>query len=391
MAVKILVVDDEPDMEILIKQKFRRQVREGQFEFLFAANGLEALETLAGEPGIDMVLSDINMPEMDGLTLLSKLADLDQLIKAVIITAYGDMENIRVAMNRGAFDFLTKPIDFKDLEITIKKTLKLMEQLRRAVDEHQQLQTIQREMEIARNLQQSILPRKFTGFPGDARVDLHAMMIPARQVGGDFYDFFHIDDHHLGVVIADVCGKGFPAALFMMMSRTMIRTNAMAGMGPHECLFTVNNLLCADNPEDMFVTVFYGLINSKTGEMQYSNGGHNPPLIMDAAKNIRMLEHGDGMALGVFPGAPYLLRQTRLAKGDTLVLYTDGVTEAENAGEEFFGNHRLHAALKEATAPDAAFMIAALLDAIRRFTGDMAQADDITALVLRFLSEPFHG
>ncbi|WP_445384389.1 response regulator [Robiginitalea sp. IMCC44478] len=127
---KILVVDDETDLEVLIKQKFRKQIRQNDYEFLFAYNGKEALEKLSQDPGVDLVLSDINMPEMDGLTLLSKLHDLNPLLKAVIVSAYGDMDNIRTAMNRGAFDFITKPINFEDLTITMEKTLKHVNQLK---------------------------------------------------------------------------------------------------------------------------------------------------------------------------------------------------------------------------------------------------------------------
>ncbi|HYJ64592.1 MAG TPA: adenylate/guanylate cyclase domain-containing protein [Parafilimonas sp.] len=126
---KILVVDDEADLEILIKQKFRKQIRDGQYEFLFAGNGKEALTTLEQNANIEVLLSDINMPEMDGLTLLTKLAELNTLTKAVIVSAYGDMENIRTAMNRGAFDFITKPVNFDDLNITIQKTLNHVKQL----------------------------------------------------------------------------------------------------------------------------------------------------------------------------------------------------------------------------------------------------------------------
>ena len=136
---KILVVDDETDLEVLIKQKFRKQIRNNEYEFLFAYNGVEALERLTQEPDTDLVLSDINMPEMDGLTLLSKIHEVNPLLKAVIVSAYGDMDNIRTAMNRGAFDFVTKPINFEDLTITMEKTLEHVRQLRdtlRAVKEN---------------------------------------------------------------------------------------------------------------------------------------------------------------------------------------------------------------------------------------------------------------
>jgi len=139
MKAKILVVDDEADLQLLIKQKFRRQIREQEYEFIFAENGYKALEALAEHPDVDMVLSDINMPEMDGLTLLVRLGELSPILKSVIVSAYGDMDNIRTAMNRGAYDFLTKPIDFKDLEVTMEKTLAYVAQLRetlRAVREN---------------------------------------------------------------------------------------------------------------------------------------------------------------------------------------------------------------------------------------------------------------
>jgi len=127
---KILVVDDEADLEALIKQKFRQKIREKDYEFLFAMNGVKALEQLDQHHDVDMVLSDINMPEMDGLTLLSKISDQHGLLKAVIVSAYGDMDNIRTAMNRGAFDFITKPVNFDDLEITMQKTLKQVQQMK---------------------------------------------------------------------------------------------------------------------------------------------------------------------------------------------------------------------------------------------------------------------
>ena len=127
---KILVVDDETDMEVLIKQKFRQKIRDHSYEFVFAGNGNEALAKLSQHPDVDIVLSDINMPEMDGLTLLTRLHELSPLIKAVIVSAYGDMENIRLAMNRGAFDFLTKPVNFEDMQLTVQKTIQHVGQLR---------------------------------------------------------------------------------------------------------------------------------------------------------------------------------------------------------------------------------------------------------------------
>ena len=230
--MKILVVDDEADLELLIRQKFRKQIQSGAYTFMFARNGVEALDQLDHDRDIEVVLTDINMPEMDGLTLLVKLSELDRVLRAVVVSAYGDLDNIRTAMNRGAFDFLTKPIDFADLEITVEKTIKQVAQLRQALREHARLEAVQHELEMAHTMQQSILPRIFPPFPERHEFDLFGEMIPAHMVGGDFYDLFLVDDDHLGLVIADVADKGVPAALFMMMSRTLLRARALNKLPP---------------------------------------------------------------------------------------------------------------------------------------------------------------
>src|SRR5215470_7793266 len=143
MAAKILVTDDEADLELLIRQRFRKKILQNEYEFVFAGNGLEALEKLEAHQDIHVVLTDLNMPVMDGLTLLARVAELQRIIKVVIVSAYGDMANIRTAMNRGAFDFLTKPIDFQDFEITISKTLRHVEEAKQAATARHQLAAVQ--------------------------------------------------------------------------------------------------------------------------------------------------------------------------------------------------------------------------------------------------------
>ena len=155
---KILVVDDEPDLEPLMLQRMRRQIRGGRYQFVFAGNGVEALQRLNEDASIDMVLSDINMPQMDGLTLLDQIPEVSPNIRAVIISAYGDMKNIRTAMNRGAFDFVTKPVDFEDLQVTIDRTLRHLDEWREAVSSHDKLVALENELDIASKIQQSILP-----------------------------------------------------------------------------------------------------------------------------------------------------------------------------------------------------------------------------------------
>jgi sigma-B regulation protein RsbU (phosphoserine phosphatase) len=382
MAVKILVVDDEPDLEVVIRQKFRRHIREGQFSFLFARNGIEALQTLRQDPAIDLVLTDINMPEMDGLTLLVKLNELNLLLKAVIVSAYGDMENIRTAMNRGAADFLTKPIDFNDMEITVKKTLDQLQTLRQAVCEHDQLVAIRNELDIASHIQQSILPRTF---PPRHDFEIFAEMIPAREVGGDFYDFFLIDDERLGLIVGDVSGKGVPAALFMAVTRTLLKSTALAGLAPAECLRRVNNLLCLDNASEMFVTVFYGILNVRTGRLAYSNGGHNPPYLLRPGSSAERLAGTGDLVLGALPSGQYHEKTTSLARGDGLFLYTDGITEAMDATSDLFSDQRLAAFLGESNGGAPEQLIRGAIDAVKRHCGATPQSDDITALAVRYL------
>ena len=383
MPAKLLVVDDEPDLELLIRQKFRRQIRNDEFQFEFARSGVEALQKLAEEPDIDLVLTDINMPEMDGLTLLQKLNELNRLLKAVIVSAYGDMENIRIAMNRGASDFITKPIDFQDLEITINKTLRQLEELKHAVLEHDQLVTIRKELDIASHIQQSILPRTFPPFPDRTEFDIFAAMIPAREVGGDFYDFFLIGDDRLGCVIGDVSGKGVPAALFMAVSRTLLRSTALTGTPPTQCLQQVNRLLCLENSAEMFVTIFYGVLNTRTGAFEYVNGGHNPPYLLRHGGAVEPLESTGGTVLGAIDGVTYRAKSITLEAGDQLLLYTDGVTEAMDSAGKLYSEQRLQQCLRgmDAAGPEA--LVHAVADEVKRYAGTAPQNDDITVLAIR--------
>ena len=236
MPIKILSVDDEMDLELLLTQYFRRKIRKGEYEFVFAHNGLEALTMMVKHPDIEIILSDINMPEMDGLTLLAKLNEMrNPALKVIMVSAYGDMGNIRQAMNNGAFDFATKPIDLDDLSVTIEKAIEQIEYVHQSQAEHSQLESLKGDLAIASEIQQAILPSVFPPFPElAAQIDIAASMTPAKDVGGDFYDFFRIDDDRIGFVMADVSGKGIPAAIFMAVSRTLIRATGIRGGAPSD-------------------------------------------------------------------------------------------------------------------------------------------------------------
>lgn len=386
MAVKILSVDDELDLEVLLTQYFRRQIRKGEYEFAFAHNGLEALQKLLETPDFDIILSDINMPEMDGLTLLAKVNELkNPAMKCIMVSAYGDMDNIRSAMNKGAFDFATKPIDLDDLSRTIEKAIEQVRYIRESQQEHNQLESIKNDLAIAGEIQQTILPRSFPPFPELTEVvDIYASMTPAKDVGGDFYDFFQIDDERIGLVIADVSGKGVPASLFMAVSRTLLRATALRGVSSAECLTYANKLLCKESLDSMFVTVFYGIYHYKTGMMDYTNAGHNPPYLLRGGRTVECLPVASNFVVGVFDDIEFESNTLTFGIGDTLLLYTDGVTEAFNDKREQFSESNLQdilASMHESSS--AKGVVTSVLQSVKTFSGDYPQSDDITLLSLQ--------
>ena len=385
MISRIMVVDDEPDLEVLITQKYRRKIRNNELEFVFARNGLDALDKLQNNGDIDIVLTDINMPEMDGLTLLTNLNEKYPLLKSVIVSAYGDMANIRIAFNRGAFDFLTKPIDFKDLEITIDKTLHEARLLKQAESDRNRLAALHNELEIARDIQAAMVPQNFPAFPEKKEFEIFAHMTPAKKVGGDFYDFFFIDDDQLGFIIGDVSGKGVPAALFMAVSRTLLKSTALSGLSPSECLSRVNKLLRAEKTNAMFVTVFYGILNIKTGEVEYCNGGHNPPLIVSNNMKIEQLDLTENFVVGAISSSTYNSKKIKLDEGDSLLLHTDGVTEAMNLNNEQYTDERLVKCLENTKHLSVTELVTRLSDDVKGFTTGAEQSDDITIMALKYL------
>lgn len=387
MAVKILSVDDELDLEVLLTQYFRRKIRKGEYEFHFAHNGLEALQMVLQQKDFDIILSDINMPEMDGLTLLTRINELrNPALKCIMVSAYGDMGNIRSAMNNGAFDFATKPIDLEDLSRTIEKAIEQIDFVRTSQCEHNQLESIKGDLAVAGEIQQAILPSKFPPFPDLVdKVDIFASMTPAKDVGGDFYDFFQIDADRIGFVIADVSGKGIPAALFMAVSRTLIRSTGLRGIPSNECISYANRLLCNESLDAMFVTVFYGIYTISTGVIDYTNAGHNPPYLLRRNNVVEALPLSQNFIVGVFDDFVYTNSTLTLEPGDALILYTDGVTEAFNEGKQQFGEKGLEKTLKSVPGADSKEIIEAIKEDVTDFSGNEPQSDDITILSLKRL------
>ena len=238
---------------------------------------------------------------------------------------------------------------------------------------------IKAELEVARALQMAILP---AAFPATAGCDGAARMIPATTMGGDFYDFIELPDGRIGLVIADVSGKGVPAAFFMAVARTNLRDLAAHHADPGACLAETNEVLCTQNPLDLFVTVFYCVFDPESGVLTYANGGHNPPYVHHPDGSVETLDGAGGLALGVMPGVVFPDHTTRLLPGDRLLLYTDGVTEAFNPSDEAYGTQRLLAEVQAPGDGAAAALIERICRSVTSFAGTAPQSDDITLTVL---------
>ena len=384
MAFRILSVDDEMDMQELLRQKFRKKIRKGEYEFFFATNGEEAIELLQNNLNIDMVLADINMPIMDGLSMLTEISKFNfPMLKVVMISAYGDMRNIRMAMNRGAFDFINKPIDFADLELTIIKTKDRIDYLKSQQEELNRLTSFEDEVKSAARIQAELLP-DINGFcKRYQEIEMGSFIKPAKFIGGDFYNVLHIDDKHIGFVIADVSGKGIIAASFMLLSSTAISIYGQNELNPNTVLQKANEYMAKDNAESMFTTVFYGILNVETGTFSYSNAGHNPPMLL-RDNEVTVIEPTQNPAIGVMEGVKFNSKEIQLKPGDLLLMFTDGVSEAQNIDNEEYGEERIKKVILNNSNNSPEELNNSIFDSLEDFRGNAEQFDDITIYSFRY-------
>lgn len=238
------------------------------------------------------------------------------------------------------------------------------------------------ELSLATDIQAHMLPSIFPPFPEHKEIDLYAIMHPAKEVGGDFYDFFMLDDTHLAVVIADVSGKGVPAALFMVIAKTLIKNHAQMGLSPAEVFSKVNQMLCEGNDAALFVTAWLGVLDLTDGKLTYVNAGHNPPLIKKGDGGFEFLASRPAFVLAGMDGVRYRQYELTMAPGDRLFLYTDGVTEATNRKNELYGNDRMKMFMNKHAKDSACDIIAGLRSEVDAFQGADHQFDDITMLML---------
>lgn len=344
----------------------RSRERQGRRQARFIRHQMQQLATRLDEGARRGILEDLERIEQAGRPISMQQSHgehLDRIVDEFGILALG-------------FQNLVGRVGAQYQELD-----RLVQELREALRAKTQFIALQQELEIARKMQLSILPREFQPRNG---LELHATMLPAKEIGGDFYDFFALDQHRVALVVADVSGKGVPAAFFMAVSRTLLRAIAQFSDRPGHCLAQLNDLLAADNEEMMFVTLFYAIFDTRDGNCSYANAGHNPPYLLRADGSVEALPSTGGMALAVMDGLVFKEGSLTLGPGDGLFLYTDGITEACAPGDVLYGDARLIAALHEIGALPVREIPTRMVALIKEFEAGGAQADDITCLMARY-------
>jgi sigma-B regulation protein RsbU (phosphoserine phosphatase) len=400
----VLVVDDTPaNIKVLM------ETLKDDYRIVAAVNGQRALQLAASDPNPDIILLDVMMPEMDGYEVCAKLkTDVKTRdIPIIFVTAMSDTQDETKGFELGAVDYITKPISPPVVLARVKNHLELkkareilknqnlileqrVEERTREVLELQKSEfelrvakeKVENELNIAAQIQKGILPSSFPAYPDRKEFELHAFMRPARYIGGDFYDFFFIDDNTLAIVMADVSDKGVPAALFMMVSRTLINSLAVDNRSPSAVLEKANNIMCRNNDSGMFVTVFLAFYDVSSGKLTATNGGHSASLIIDRDGTSREWATTHGPALGFMEELPYKEETVDLKVGQILFLYTDGVTEAMSPGNELFGLDRLQELLKRKHNFKLDRLCSDIEISLSEFQEDQ-QFDDITMLALK--------
>ena len=372
----VLAVDDTPENLDVVKG-----ILTPEYIVKAAISGPMALKIVEKQPP-DLILLDIMMPDMSGYEVCEKLkANPDTKdIPVIFLTAMNQTADEASGFKLGASDYITKPVNPPILEARVKTHLALNKAY--SIIKAQK-DRMEEELNVGRNIQMSMVPLEFPAFPDRDEFDLHALLKPAREVGGDFYDFFLVGQDELCVVIGDVSGKGVPAALFMAVTRTMVKTRAADDKSPASIITQVNDELSVDNSESMFVTLFLGIFNTRTGEFRYTNAGHNPPYVKRVDGEIETINQLHGPIAGAVDGLAYKQDSLVMNPGDLLLMFTDGVSEAMDAGSNLYGEQRIIDYLSNMDGSDPDNAVNGLAGSVDDYAGEEPQFDDITILALR--------
>lgn len=372
---RILVVDDN----LVNRMTLSRSLEQLGYQVELAEDGEQAIRLVA-EQEFDLLLLDILMPKLDGFQVLTLLQDTGQLqaLPVIVISALDDMDSVVRGIEMGAEDFLPKPFDPTLLRARIGASLE-KKRLREA-----EQAVVEREYHTAAGIQRGILPKQLPSIPG---WQLGATISPARQVGGDFYDFIQIDDSRLGLVVGDVSDKGFPAALVMAMYVALMRSEARHESSPTRLLQITNRRLIDMNPSSGFITLLYGILDVASGEFAYARAGHHLPLIVHGDGSIEEPTAETGQPLGLFDDPLIDEHILQVGHNDCILLYTDGIPDATDHAGATFGDDgfREWIGRKHAQAPQA--LCDALVRDLVEYQQPHGQFDDMTVLAFRFAGE----
>jgi phosphoserine phosphatase RsbU/P len=383
----LLVVDDNEDNRYTLT---RRLNREGYKNLTMASNGREALDKLKAQQPFDLVLLDIMMPDMNGYEVLEQVKATPALrdIPIIMISSLDEIESVIRCIELGAEDYLNKPFNPTLLRARVGASLekkRLRDEVRR------NMERLAQELDSARALQLAMLPRQFPTCSPSHPVAVHAIMEPAREVGGDLYDCFYAGEHTFCFLVGDVSGKGASAAMFMARARSLVRITVNLwrdwrtdDIDPGALLEAVNRELCENNDDRMFVTMFLGLIDTRSGFVSFVNAGHPPAYLVSATGETKQIDSKPAMPLGIRRQTRFQTRTLQIRAGDALFVYSDGAFEALNDKGDLFSIERLGQLLREANAAEPREMVRVIKDAVDAFTGCAPRADDVTALALRW-------
>jgi len=353
-------------------------LRKEGFDVVVADSRAMAASVLAKGP-VDMVITDVKLPDGDGIEILRHIKAAAPETLVIVMTAFGSTQTAVAALKLGAHDYLTKPFEMLEVKARVRSLLKA-KSYSDAVRE-----ASERDLRIAREIQMGLLPADVPARTKGTGLDVHALLDPAQQVGGDLYEVLRLADDRVLVAVGDVSGKGIPAALFMAVTMTLLRSMARQAATPDEILRRVNDELLDQNPRGMFVTLQCLIFDLSKRRVTCSSAGHHQAALVAPGQPPRLVFPSSGRVLGLLPDNDLPAETLELKPGETLVLFTDGVSEAFSPDQELFGEDRLLAHLASTPGANARETAMGVLDAVRRHAAGAKQSDDITIVAVRYV------
>jgi sigma-B regulation protein RsbU (phosphoserine phosphatase) len=381
LTPRALIADDQPD----VLTALRLLLRNAGYQTEAATSPAEVLEAIKRSE-FDLVLMDLNYARdttsgQEGLDLITSIRSIDSALPIVVLTAWGSVELAMEAMHRGGRDFVLKPWDnarlLQSLNTQIERGRKKRQQRQRDAENRSINDKLQQELEESQEIQAALMPKALPEIEG---FDISVAWQPARTVGGDYFDLLKFSDRYTALCIADVAGKGMPAALMMSNVQAVLKSFASEAISPAELCTLVNRVMCDNIVSHRFITCFYALLDTSRKTLAYTNAGHCPPILVRNGACLRLKEGGP--VLGVFPDRPYAQAEVELRSGDCLVLFTDGVTEARGTTGAEFGEKRLQELLTGEDALTAEQLRDRIMNAINEFS-DGETYDDATLMIVK--------